>query len=131
MKTVRCLIFLLAVASASAGCASRHWIAPSMEGKVVDARTGAGLAGVEIRRTSVAATAVPVGKTGLDGSFRVDAERIPVRRIPLGDPIHGGNFTFRLDGFKEHRRSFGLFGYDVLREDAPALKNGTIQLEHE
>lgn len=102
-----------------------------MEGTVVDARTGTGLAGVEIRRTSVAVAAVPVGKTGLDGSFKVDPERITVRRIPVGDPIHGGSFTFRLDGFKEHRRSFGLFGYDVLRDDAPALKNGTIRLEHE
>ncbi|HEY3490186.1 MAG TPA: hypothetical protein VGK27_08720 [Candidatus Deferrimicrobiaceae bacterium] len=124
--------FLLAfLVSAETGCASRQWVAPSMAGTVVDARTGTPLAGVEIQRAIDRSDAVPVGASAADGTFRVAPEQVTVWRIPLGDPLHAGHYAFRLDGYKEQRRPFGLFGYDVLRDAPPSVKGGTIRLEHE
>ena len=103
-----------------------------MAGTVVDGRTGGPLARVEIWRTTDRAAAVAVGQSGADGSFKIDPEQVTVRRIPLGDPLHAGHYAFRLDGYKEQRRQFGLFGYDVLRDDPPSVKGGTtVRLEHE
>jgi hypothetical protein len=123
-------ILLASLASAGTGCASRQWIAPSMAGTVVDERTGGPLAGVEILRKTDRSDAVPVGESAFDGSFRIEPERATVRRIPVGDPLHAGHYAFRLDGYKEQRRPFGIFGYDVLRDDPPSIEDGTIRLEH-
>ena len=84
-------LLLVSLAAAGSGCASRQWIAPSMAGTVVDGRTGAPLAGVEIRRKIDRSTAVPVGASAADGSFRIGPEQATVRRIPIGDPQHAGH----------------------------------------
>lgn len=124
------MLFAL-LASAGVGCASRQWISPAMAGTVLDARTGAPLSGVEIRRTTGGAVAVPVARSAPDGSFRIEPIRTTVWRIPLGDPIRAGHYAFRLEGYKEQRRAFGLFGYDVLRDEAPSVRDGAVRLEHE
>jgi hypothetical protein len=131
VKRAAIALLLVAASLSAAGCASRQWISPTMAGTVVDGRTGAPLPGVEIRRSAWRSPAAPVGRSGADGSFRVDAERVTVFGIPFGDPIRTGSYSFRLDGYREGVRPFALFGGEVVRGAPPILADGTVRLERE
>jgi hypothetical protein len=123
---------ILIFAFASLGCATHHWTAPSMEGDVIDAKTGAGLSGVTImRRPKGSKLEERVGTSDGLGHFNIAAKRKLIVGVPilvyLGDHWYSGTYSFEKAGFKPAQIEYQA-GYPRASVE-PHIEANQIRLE--
>ena len=125
---LKAIILTLSLLS-TAGCVRYHWMAPELNGTVIDIKTKNPIDDVEVIRVPDGGKLIVVARTAADGSFRVSPVGAVVFTVPIGDPGYFGVYLFRKDGYAEQQLDYGVITGDVLRKDPPRFrKNAVVEL---